>query len=68
MEEEKILSVVFPVEFIISDSDTLAVIRHANGQALRMCKPSSLSVVFGDILEDLRKSLPAPSAADKAAE
>ena len=68
MEEEKILSVVFPVEFIISNTDSFAVIRHANGQVLRMCKPSSLSVVFGDLLDSLEKSLNVPSAAGKAAD
>ena len=68
MEEKRVLSVVFPTEFVIRNNETLVLIRHTNGQPLRMCKPDEVQQNFIELIDEVRKSVAAKTAAVKVTE
>lgn len=67
MEEKRVLSIVFPTEFILKENENLVLIRHTNGQPLRMCKPDELQQNFAELLDEVRESVAIKSAAGKSA-
>ena len=57
MEKSKILSVVFPTEFIIRDGLPTVIIRANDGRPFRVCEVDELSVVFSELLTEYQEAV-----------